>query len=285
MTTTWRIKIFSDYCTPQTSSDNFKSSCFAENLPFYGEGRDFVFTNLDDYTHAIILNKAMPKLKIPKERVIGLAQEPIPFLGLNDEFIKYAQKNISKYFVSDKGNLPAPFIEGNAFIYYYRPFPDVNKPKLISIMVSQKGYAPGHEYRHKLVQRILQTNLPIDIWGRGCFMYERTGDPRLKGNFNMYEPYVGYKFHIAIENFQTNYYFSEKIINPLLLGTVPVYLGCKNIDIFCPDQYVKLTGNLDIDMNILELLCMMPDHYMRAIDIEGIEGKVNLLKNMKSLFS
>ena len=285
MTSTWRIKIFSDYCTPQVASDNFISACFAETLPFYGEGKDFVFTNLDDYTHAIILNKAMPKLKIPKERVIGLAQEPIPFLQLNDDFITYSQQYISKYFVSDKGNLPLPFIEGNAFLYYSRPFPDVNKPNLISIMVSQKGYAPGHLYRHHLVQRILQTNLPSDIWGRGCFMYAKTGDKRLKGNFNNYEPYVGYKFHIAIENFQTNYYFSEKIINPLLLGTMPVYLGCKNIDKFFPEQYVKLTGNLDIDMNMLELLCMMPDFYLRRIDIESVEGKVNVLKHMRELFS
>uniref|UniRef100_A0A6C0DQG8 Fucosyltransferase C-terminal domain-containing protein n=1 Tax=viral metagenome TaxID=1070528 RepID=A0A6C0DQG8_9ZZZZ len=285
MTTTWRIKIFSDYCTPKAARDDFSSSCFAENQPFYGEGKDFVFTILDDYTHAIILNKAMPKLNIPKERVIGLAQEPIPFLRLNDEFISYAQQYIGKYYVSDKGNLPDPFIEGNAFIYYYRPFPDVKKPNLISIMVSNKAFSSGHTYRHHLVQRILQTNLPIDIWGRGCFIYERTKDPRLKGNFKMYEPYTGYKYHIAIENFETNYYFSEKIINPLLLGTVPIYLGCKNIDKFFPNQYVKLTGNLDIDMNILELLCIMPEHYMKTIDIPGVENKVNLLKNMKSLFS
>ena len=125
----------------------------------------------------------MPKLTIPKENVIGLAQEPIPFLSLNDEFIKYAQKHIGKYYVSDKCNLPEPFIEGNSFLCYARPILDTYKPKLMSIMVSQKMYAPGHIYRHELVKKILQTNLPIDIWGRGCYHYK---DSRIKGTFPIY---------------------------------------------------------------------------------------------------
>ena len=126
----------------------------------------------------------MPKLTIPKENVIGLAQEPIPFLLLNDEFIKYTQKHIGKYYVSDKNNLPEPFIEGNSFLCYDRPILDTYKPKLMSIMVSQKMYAPGHIYRHELVQKILQTNLPIDIWGRGCYHYK---DSRIKGTFTQFE--------------------------------------------------------------------------------------------------
>jgi hypothetical protein len=107
----------------------------------------------------------------------------------------------------------------------------------------------------------------------------------LKGNFDKYEPYSSYRFHIAIENFETQSYFSEKIINPLLLGTTPIYLGCKSIDQFFPDQYVPLTGNLDIDMNLLELICMMPDMYQKNIDFDKVDGKVNIIKNIQRLFS
>ena len=56
------------------------------------------FTTEEDYTHAIILNTAMPALKIPKENVIGLAFEPLRFLNLTQSFIDYATKYIGKYF-------------------------------------------------------------------------------------------------------------------------------------------------------------------------------------------
>ena len=270
-----RIKIFSDYCTSEEAMRGILSSCFAEYMPFYG--REFVFS--EDYTHAIIFNKAMPPLTIPKENVIGLAQEPIPFLQLNSEFIQYAQKHIGKYYVSDKGDLPDPFIEGHAFQCYARPILDTHKPKLMSIMVSQKMYAPGHVYRHELVGRILQTNLPIDVWGRGCYHYK---DDRVKGNFTQFEPYVGYQFHIAIENFQTNYYFSEKIIQPLLLGTIPIYLGCKNNPF---PETIPLTGDIEKDIHLLASICHNPTQFIRPVDTNKAEERVNLLKNMKTLFT
>ena len=281
---TWRIRIFSDFCTSQVASDSYIICCDAENQPCYGEDKEFIFVTDDSYTHAILLNKAMPQLSIPKQNVIGLAQEPIPFLGMTPEFVEYCQTHVHKYYVSDKTDLPEPFVESNSYIYFDRPFADPDKPRLMSIMVSQKTNAPGHVYRHKLVQKILQSNLPIDIWGRGCQYYANTGDARLKGNFTKYEPYAGYKFHIAIENFETNHYFSEKIINPLLLGTVPIYMGCRNIETYFFDDLIRLTGNLDIDMNMLHMICAMPSFYLRKIDIGNVDDNVNIIKNMIGLF-
>lgn len=281
---TWRIRIFSDFCTSEVASNSYVLCCDASNNPCYGYDKDFIFVNDDSYTHAILLNKAMPNLTIPKSNVIGLAQEPLPFLGLTDVFIEYCKKHVHKYYLSDKGNLPEPFVESNSYIYFDAPFEDLDKPNKMSIMVSHKTNAPGHLYRHKLVQRILQTNLPIDIWGRGCYMYANTNDPRLKGNFYKYEPYKGYMFHIAIENFETNHYFSEKIINPLLLGTIPLYMGCKNIQTYFPEQYIKLTGNIDIDMNMLEMICTMPSFYKREIAIDKVKDTVNIIQHMTNLF-
>ena len=284
--TTWRIRIFSDFCTSETAASSYEICCKAENLDFYGEGKDFVFTNGEDYTHAIILNKAKPVLKIPKERVIGLAQEPFVFLNINTDFILYALKNIGRYYIGDTHHaLIEPFVEGNSYIFYDRPH-DVVPPKtnLISIMVSQKTSAPGHTYRHKLVERILASDLPIDIWGRGCKYYEKTGDKRIRGYFKKYEPYESYQFHIAIENIQSKYYFSEKIITPILLGTTPIYMGCYNIDEFFPNQTIRLTGNPDIDMNMLTMICIAPETYRKKIDLVGCENRVNILRNMRTLF-
>lgn len=278
---TWRIRIFSDFCSSEVASSSYEICGKSEELHFYGEEKEFIFTNNNDYTHAIILNKAMPILNIPKENVIGLAQEPVPFLKITEEFIKYAEKFIGRYYIGDKGTLPDPFYEGNAYLFYDRPHKTI-KSKFMSIMVSQKTGAPGHYYRHQLVDAILKTDLPIDIWGRGSNMHGN--DPRLKGKFTKYEPYDDYKFHIAIENFQTNHYFSEKIITPLLLETTPVYLGCKNIDNYFNGQLVNLTGDIEIDINLLQLIYLMPNEYNKTNDIEKVDNTVNILKNMKSLF-
>ena len=90
--------------------------------------------------------------------------------------------------------------------------------------------SPGHKYRHILVQNILKSNLPIDIYGNGCKYYNNINDPRIKGEFNDTTLFDNYKFHICIENFQTPHYFSEKIMDPLICNSIPIYLGCNNIN-------------------------------------------------------
>ena len=88
------IKIFSDFCDSTTCKMNFEKICHSNNLDFYGLNKKVYITDENDYTHAIILNKAMPKLNIPKQNVIGLAFEPFELLNINQEFINYSQKNI-----------------------------------------------------------------------------------------------------------------------------------------------------------------------------------------------
>jgi len=252
-----RIRIFADWCDSKSASEKFIECCRLLDDTVEEYGRDYCFTNDDDYTHAMLLNKAMPKLSIPKENVIGLACEPPVFLRLTKEFIEYAEKYIGKYYIGDTlgGKLGEPFIEGNAYLWFNTP-PRVipEKTKWMSIMISQKGFAPGHKYRHMLTQAILQTDLPIDIYGRGCVYYKNIRDDRIKGNFEENEPYVDYEYHIAIENFQTPQYFSEKISNTLLCEATPVYLGCSNIRDYFGDNVILLTGNVAEDMKMLREL-------------------------------
>ena len=42
----------------------------------------------------------------------------------------------------------------------------------VSLIFSNKSDLNGHKYRHTLVKRILDENLPVDIYGRGCRLYE-----------------------------------------------------------------------------------------------------------------
>ena len=257
----------------------------------------FCFTNDDDYTHVILINCPTPDIShIPKENVIGLAFEPIQFLkGINDtpieeklkNFIPYAQKHIKAYFIGDKMDLPDPFVEGYGYINSTCDvdIPEkVKKTETMSIMISQKGFALGHRYRHILSQKILEEKLPVHIYGRGCSYYNHLNDDRLKGPFQKNEPYENYMFHIAIENFECNHYFSEKITNALLWHTTPIYLGCRNIDNYFPDSFIKLNGNVDHDIQMIRNICENPEKYRKQIDIDKVKKTISIKNIINEFF-
>jgi hypothetical protein len=282
-----KIRIFSSFCTSENCKSVYERLCETQFMDDYGKDNDIYITTDDDYTHVIIVNTAMPKIKdnIPKSNVIGLAYEPVPFLGLTQSFIDYAKVHIGKYYIGEKGDLPPPFVEHYGYMWHITPLLTTpSKTNMMSIMVSNKNSAPGHKYRHQLVQSILQSTLPIDIYGRGCMYYTNIKDSRLKGNFDDLEPYESYKYHIAIENFKTPHYFSEKITNSLLCGTTPIYWGCNNISGYFPDTTYELTGDVLSDMNLLRMIFQNPDYYQKHIDMDTIKRKINLLKNIQEIF-
>jgi hypothetical protein len=290
-----RIRYFSDFCTSLQCKEKVEYICNSKCVDGYKTEFEIVVD--ENYTHAILLNTAMPSLRIPRENVIGLAFEPPRFLNLTNTFIEYAIQHISIYYIGEKGNLPSPFQSGFAYMWHILPNTwsmdrsIQTKPKPCSIMVSEKKTTQGHRYRHQLVESILSTNLPIDIYGRGCKFYAKKGkngkiDNRLRGEFEEMDSimYSDYMFHIAIENFSHPDYLSEKILNPLLCGTTPIYWGSLNIDNYFPNSSYKLTGNITKDMFAIQTMLREPHKFVKQIDIVAIEEKTNILKNMGKLF-
>lgn len=256
-----KIRIFSSFCESKICHTEY-IRLYLHDDPDYGT--KYIFTEEADFTHVIIWNTAMPNIShIPKDNVIGLAFEPPfgpPFLNLTSSFINYAIKFIGIYFIGDSSGLPSPFKTGYGYLTH-ESFPTEIVPwesrQKMSIMISSKLFAPGHKYRHRLVTKILQTNLPIDIYGNGCAYYKdiALSDSRIKGPFKSNDILCkNYQYTISIENFQTPAYFSEKIINPLIYDTVPIYIGCTTIQDFFP-HIIKLTGNIDDDMKIITDIC------------------------------
>jgi hypothetical protein len=273
------IKVFREQCVMSSYPGSLETE-YINCWGLYGKNSQVYMTEDDAlYTHAIIVNTLMPRLRpdVPKENVIGIAMEPPEFLQMSIEFVEYAMRYIGKYYIGKRYELPRQvFVD--KFFYIDNRFPPQDIPvktKRMSIMVSHKNMAPGHTYRHILVQRILQTDLPIDIYGNGCHVYEnmtrpmpdgiggmwnmRIKDPRIKGKFDKWEPYEEYDFHIAIENFQVDHYYSEKIVYPLYRRCTPIYLGCPNIDKYMPNCCFKLTGNAEKDIELLRKILTRPE--------------------------
>ena len=279
-----RIRIFLSWDTPEVIKETMELEFNLSSVPGYKI--NFELTAGEDYTHAIVVNTFMPRLNVPKENVVGLAWEPNPLLGLRPPFVEYAKRNIGRYFIGEKGTLPHPFEETYAFLNH-TPMPRSLAPKTkrCSIIFSQKQFMEGHHYRNKLVEAILRTNLPIDIWGRGCDTLA-VKDSRLKGAFLQHSvlPYQDYQFHICVENSCLNHYFSEKIVNALLFNCTPIYYGCKNIHHYFPDEFIPLCGEIKKDINIIARCVQYPELYQKSIRREEVHQKINPFFHLDTLF-
>lgn len=94
-----------------------------------------------------------------------------------------------------------------------------DKVKTVSIIASKKNWAMGHKLRHKTVERFGDR---IDsILGSGYQWIAKTS-----------EGLKAFKYSIVIENRRQDFYFSEKIVDCLMCGTVPIYWGCPSIGKF-----------------------------------------------------
>ena len=102
----------------------------------------------------------------------------------------------------------------------------------------QKTY--GHSLRHELLAR--QNEIEIDkvfhhtYGNRNDIEDARAGKVDIFGNS---------QYGVAIENTSHRGYFTEKILDLLLLKTIPVYWGCSNIEKYFNTAGIIRTENVD----------------------------------------
>jgi hypothetical protein len=283
-----RIKFFSDFCSSEWCKHQYEEMCRVNRMDNYGPNKYLYITINETYTHVILLNcPIVPNISVPPDRVLGLAFEPIPYLRLSYDFIRFAEKRIGLYYIGHKHpNLTSElFKEHHGFMWHTtHPLKQCikNAKNPISIIVSNKIQAPGNAYRHKLASFILINNLPIDVWGNGTTPHSNRfpNHANIKGPFKDKEPYESYTLSICIENYQHPHYFSEKISNCFICDTTPIYLGCVEIDTYFPGQVVHLSGNLKRDCALLIDISKNPTKYVREIKHDENENVLNVLKNL-----
>ena len=125
------------------------------------------------------------------------------------------------------------------------------KTKFCSLILSNKRQTSGHKLRHDIAERLTATTATatttttknIDIYG----------PEYIKLPFSTTKPHApdhspthlsnqkilalkDYRFSVVIENCRADYYFTEKLIDAFLTGTVPLYYGCPSIGQFFNSQ-------------------------------------------------
>lgn len=135
------------------------------------------------------------------------------------------------------------FLSENEFKLY-------KKTKLISIISSNKNFLPGHNFRLKVVQKLKEMKF-IDIFGRGFNEIER----KCLG-------LADYCYSVAMENSKYDFYFTEKLIDCFLSGTIPIYYGCPSIyKFFNMNGVYHMNSIYDLDDIISKI--SVEDYYSR----------------------
>ena len=134
------------------------------------------------------------------------------------------------------------------------------KTKLVSMVASTKGWTEGHKFRLQVADRLAPA---LDLFGRGR---PRALEFKIDG-------LKDYAFSVAAENGRVPDYFSEKLIDCFLTGTVPIYWGVPTVG-----KWFNLDGILRFDtveeaercvaaLTMDKYLAMLPavtDNYHRA---------------------
>jgi len=110
-----------------------------------------------------------------------------------------------------------------------------NKTRLVSLLTSSKTGQEGHRLRHAIALRWPDM---VDVYGADYGGYVKSKIPTL-------EPY---RYSVIIENTKHRSYFTEKLIDALCLGTVPIYWGTPDSgEFFDPDGIIQFDDLLDFE--------------------------------------
>jgi hypothetical protein len=127
----------------------------------------------------------------------------------------------------------------------------ITKKKLISVIVTNKSFCKEHQIRSKIISDILEFfGDEIDVFGRDSLFLSDKRDAL-----------QSYHYHICIENYFGNNFFTEKILDPLLMNSNPIYLGSKNIDKFFDTRFYELTHDRSKNLELIKSILAKKNHY------------------------
>lgn len=124
------------------------------------------------------------------------------------------------------------------------------KTKNVSMVASNKNWTPLQQWRVAIADLLnKEYSDVVDTYGASVGRNIKFVEEGL----------TNYRFSIAVENVALPNYFTEKILNCFAVGTVPIYLGCRNISsFFNPKGIITMPA----DGNLIGLLKeLTPERY------------------------
>jgi hypothetical protein len=123
-----------------------------------------------------------------------------------------------------------------------------DKVELVSLMVSDKHESEGHKLRHQIAN---QLPLAYHTYGRETREIE-----------SKTEALRSYYYSIVVESWRGDWYFSEKLIDCLSQGTIPIYWGCPEVERFFNSDGILSFTTLD-ELDYIYRRIISPDDYLQ----------------------
>jgi hypothetical protein len=139
-----------------------------------------------------------------------------------------------------------------------------DKSKLVSSIFSYKDWNSYHRMRHRVWDRLKNDNR-VEFFGSGC---DKPIDFKI-------DALKDFKFSIVIENSIEDLYFTEKLLDCFLTGTIPIYVGSKKITEFFDENGVIF---FEGDEDLPEILDKLSDELYNS-KRESILNNFEVAKN------
>lgn len=237
-----KIRFFSDYEVSENLITRFKANYKINDA-------SLTFTATDDYDYAVVFNRANDPLKTGA-KIITVIQEPSwseahqnkLFLTNSDYIIVHDQELFER---TNKVKLGGKIIESPTYMFYhdrvdhafYNQTWQIKKEKKLSMIVSGLySSKANYQKRIEVLMNILESDLDIDVYGRGLNIH----DSRYKGDLKYkHTGLLPYEYSIGIENCNEKNYITEKFVDCVLCNTTPIYNGAPNISEVYDQRYYR----------------------------------------------
>jgi hypothetical protein len=178
-------------------------------------------------------------------------------------------------------DVPVPYIQHNFRELLRGSLPPKERGKLINSFISSTFNQSGRVAYLKALMDIL------DVHSYGRLFQNRVLDQDT-GRQSKMETIAGYQFTLAFENAVFQDYVTEKFYDPLIAGSVPVYLGAPNIEAFAPgDRCFVSTSDFDTPEALARYLQLVSEdealyqHYLEWREKPFKPSFVRLLEEQK----
>jgi len=137
----------------------------------------------------------------------------------------------------------------------------------ISVICSNKAMVAGHRRRLRFVEQLLEAS-PMPRFGRG---YHELADK--------WDGLAPFRYSVAVENSRHDHYWTEKIADCFLAGTVPIYWGAPNIRDYFPEEAMIIIDTLEpAEVARIIRANATPESYQRRLPAL-LEAKRRVLEN------
>jgi hypothetical protein len=247
---------------------------------------EYNITSGNDYTHLIVFNMFNPKnFKITKDKIFGFQQEPSWSRKFDKSLTDkcetvfthcpevYTNPKRTTYDTTICVHNNWPKNKQNR-ISYNKNFntntivnSDFKKTKKLSIAfsyydVDSMGTGPGtlrdrcgpncYKHRNDLIYKLFKSDIDFSLWGgrwdKALHKWKIKNDNRYKGwVVNKIDTIRDFEYHISIENDIKENQISEKLIDPIMCKTVPIYYGASNIGDYFDMSGIEIIDTYDED--------------------------------------